>query len=191
MHARSSLIALLVVLLVLASAWSVDIGPADIDIEADVVVSIAPPTWVVCWLNDWDIGWIAKSTYFLCPQCGSHTPTGPPRRVYLPRGPPRRRVSSEDDDSCGRVSTALASARSSCDQQSMASLTGFSIPFQLLGPHWYRSRHGLNRCQRTSPLTVLVDDPCINWFRRNGASVGWNLPLCWEPLEPNLRVGAR
>ena len=44
MHVRSSLIVLLVVLLVLASARSVDIGSADIDIEADVVVSIAPPT---------------------------------------------------------------------------------------------------------------------------------------------------
>ena len=114
-----------------------------------------------CWLscmscrwNDWDTGWIAKSTYFLCPQCGSRILMDPPRRVYLPRGPPRCRSRRVYDDFCSRVSTV--SAGSSCDQQSMGSLTGFSIPCRFLGCHWHRSRHGLDRCQRTSPLRLSL-----------------------------------
>ena len=85
-----------------------------------------------------EIGWIAKSTYFLIPQWESRILKGPPRQ-YVPSG------SGWDDGPCDTVLSA--SARLSCSQPSIGSLTGFSIPCYLLCCYWRRSGHGLVRCQ--------------------------------------------
>jgi hypothetical protein len=94
-----------------------------------------------------DTEWIAKSTYFLIPlcesRCGIHlVGTCPPTLV-------------------GKTPVVLsASARLSCGQLSMGSLTGFSLPYQLLCCNWHRSGHAV----AWMDASVFCDLSCQLWF---------------------------
>ena len=87
---------------------------------------------------------ILRPSPLLCPgQWGPCKPMGPP----YPASSRGHRQFCGDDGYCDTMLSAAASARLICGQPSIgSSLTGFSIPFQLLSGFWLRSS-SLERCQ--------------------------------------------
>ena len=88
-----------------------------------------------------DTGWIKKINILFDSAMGTLYIEGSTSSVhqYVLSG------SGWDDNPCDTVLSA--SARFSCSQPSIGSLTGFSIPCYLLCCYWRRSGHGLVRCQ--------------------------------------------
>ena len=93
-------------------------------------------------------GWIVKTTYFLIPLCGFHMLM---RRCVSP--------DSSSEDTVDAYSRALSS-RLSCGQLPMGSLTGFSIPFQLLCWRRHHFGHGPDGSQW---IDLLAEDSCKIW----------------------------
>ena len=119
-------------------------------------------------------GW----TYFLSPQWGSHTP----RDLPCPYGSSE---SGNPNDACCTVLSA--SARVSCGQPAMGSLSGVSMLHQLLCCLWHPSRHDLDGCPRNELFRSFLMIHVI-------FGLGVEPPPCGAPccvdcdLGPNLEL---